>query len=76
MDGTAWRHAAQSRAPISWPPLYTPNAGVVLDVIDKYVAEIDMLDSGDVIRVDQANCETVLPVRRSCAARRWPRVRA
>ena len=39
-------------------------AGVVLKVIDKYTGEIEMLDSGDVIRVDQAHCETVLPVWR------------
>lgn len=35
--------------------------GVVERVIDKYVGEISMLDSGDVIRIDQAELETVLP---------------
>jgi len=37
-------------------------AGVVLKVIDTYTAEIEMVDSGDIIRVDQTHCETVLPV--------------
>ena len=37
-------------------------AGVVLKVIDTYTAEIEMIDSGDIIRVDQTHCETVLPV--------------
>ena len=35
--------------------------GVVERVRDKYVAEVCMLDSGDVVRVDQAQLETVLP---------------
>jgi DNA/RNA-binding protein KIN17 len=35
--------------------------GVVEREIDKYVGEISMLDSGDVIRIDQAELETVLP---------------
>lgn len=35
--------------------------GVVDKVIGKYVGEICMLDSGDVIRIDQAELETVLP---------------
>jgi DNA/RNA-binding protein KIN17 len=30
-------------------------------VIGKYVAEVVMLDGGDVIRIDQAELETVLP---------------
>lgn len=30
-------------------------------MIDKYVGEIAMLDSGDVVRVDQAQLETVIP---------------
>lgn len=30
-------------------------------VVDKYIGEIAMLDSGDVIRVDQAELETVIP---------------
>ena len=30
-------------------------------MIDRYVGEISMLDSGDVIRVDQAQLETVIP---------------
>jgi DNA/RNA-binding protein KIN17 len=35
--------------------------GVVEKVIDRYVGEISMLDSGDVLRVDQAQLETVIP---------------
>lgn len=30
-------------------------------VIDKTVGELTMLDSGDVLRVDQAQLETVIP---------------
>jgi DNA/RNA-binding protein KIN17 len=30
-------------------------------VIDRYVGEISMLDSGDVVRVDQEQLETVIP---------------
>lgn len=30
-------------------------------MIDRYVGEVSMLDSGDVIRVDQAELETVIP---------------
>lgn len=30
-------------------------------MVGKYVGEISMLDSGDVIRIDQAELETVLP---------------
>ena len=30
-------------------------------VIDRYVGELQMLDSGDILRVDQAELETVLP---------------
>lgn len=35
--------------------------GVVDKVIGKYVGEVSMLDSGDVIQIDQAELETVLP---------------
>ncbi len=35
--------------------------GEVTRVIDKYVGEITMLGSGDVVRVDQAQLETVIP---------------
>lgn len=37
--------------------------GVVLKVIDTFVAELRMLDSGVKVRVDQAELETVIPVR-------------
>eukprot|EP00879_Flechtneria_rotunda_P011949 GHRR01012480.1.p2 GENE.GHRR01012480.1~~GHRR01012480.1.p2 ORF type:complete len:164 (+),score=67.56 GHRR01012480.1:766-1257(+) len=40
---------------------YYKQKGVVWKVIDRYVGEISMLDSGDVIRIDQAELETVLP---------------
>lgn len=35
--------------------------GVVDRVVGKYIAEVCMLDSGDVLRIDQAELETVLP---------------
>jgi hypothetical protein len=35
--------------------------GVVEKVVDRFVGEVAMLDSGDVLRVDQAQLETVLP---------------
>ena len=35
--------------------------GVVEQVFDKYIGELSMLGSEDVIRVDQAELETVLP---------------
>lgn len=35
--------------------------GVVDRLVDKYVGEIEMSDSGDVIRVDSAQLETVIP---------------
>jgi hypothetical protein len=35
--------------------------GVVEKIIDKFIGEISMLGSGDVIRVDQAQLETVIP---------------
>ncbi|KAG1664589.1 hypothetical protein FOA52_012532 [Chlamydomonas sp. UWO 241] len=40
---------------------YYKAKGTVERVIDKYVGEISMADSGDVVRVDQAQLETVLP---------------
>jgi len=40
---------------------YYKQKGVVEQVIDKYIGEVSMLGSGDVIRVDQAELETVLP---------------
>ncbi len=35
--------------------------GVVKKVFDKYVGLIRMLDSGDVLKIDQAHLETVIP---------------
>jgi len=40
---------------------YYKQKGVVEKVLNKYVGEIAMLGSGDVVRVDQAQLETVLP---------------
>lgn len=40
---------------------YYKKKGVVNKVIDKYVGEIQMLDSKHVLRVDQAELETVIP---------------
>ncbi|XP_054822717.1 KIN17-like protein [Prosopis cineraria] len=40
---------------------YYKQKGVVLKVIDKYVGEIEMLESKHVLRVDQAELETVIP---------------
>ena len=40
---------------------YYKEKGVVERVVDKYVGEIRMLQSGDIIRVDQEQLETVLP---------------
>ncbi|KAK7276795.1 hypothetical protein RIF29_17941 [Crotalaria pallida] len=40
---------------------YYKQKGVVRKVIDKYVGEIEMLDSKHVLRVDQAELETVIP---------------
>lgn len=38
-----------------------PLQGVVERVVDTFVGEIAMLGSGDVVRVDQAQLETVIP---------------
>jgi hypothetical protein len=44
------------------PPLRASlTQGVVSKVVDKYVGELVMNDSGDVLRVDQTELETVLP---------------
>ncbi|XP_027331537.1 KIN17-like protein isoform X1 [Abrus precatorius] len=40
---------------------YYKQKGVVQKVIDKYVGEIEMLESKHVLRVDQAELETVIP---------------
>ncbi|ESW27360.1 hypothetical protein PHAVU_003G195200 [Phaseolus vulgaris] len=40
---------------------YYKQKGVVRKVIDKYVGEIEMLESKHVLRVDQAELETVIP---------------
>lgn len=38
---------------------YYKKKGVIRSLPDQYVAEVEMLDSGDVLRVDQAELETV-----------------
>jgi DNA/RNA-binding protein KIN17 len=43
------------------PAAPCPPQGVVERVIDRYVGEISMMGSGDVVRVDQAELETVIP---------------
>jgi DNA/RNA-binding protein KIN17 len=40
---------------------YYKQKGTVLRVIDSYIAEIEMSGSGDIVRVDQAELETVIP---------------
>ncbi|KAF8387997.1 hypothetical protein HHK36_026663 [Tetracentron sinense] len=40
---------------------YYKQKGVVLKVIDRFVGEIEMLDSKHVLRVDQVELETVIP---------------
>ena len=40
---------------------YYKKKGLVVEAPTPYVGEIEMLDSGDVLRVDQAQLETVLP---------------
>lgn len=40
---------------------YYKQKGVVQKVVSKYVAEIKMIDSGHVLRIDQQELETVLP---------------
>lgn len=36
--------------------------GVVLEVIDRYSGKIKLLDSGEKVKLDQAHCETVIPL--------------
>lgn len=40
---------------------YYKQKGTVMRVIDRYIGEIEMSGSGDVVRVDQAELETVIP---------------
>ncbi len=41
--------------------LSTISLGVVKKVIDKYVALVKMIDSGDLLKLDQGQLETVIP---------------
>jgi hypothetical protein len=49
---------------------YYKKKGEIVGVVDQYVAEVEMLDSGDVLRIDQAQLETVckLPTPRMLPA--------
>lgn len=40
---------------------YYKQKGVIKRIVDSYLAEIEMLNSKDIVRVDQAELETVLP---------------
>lgn len=40
---------------------YYKQKGLVTKVIDSFIGEIEMLGSGDIVRVDQAELETVVP---------------
>eukprot|EP00884_Botryococcus_braunii_P011436 jgi/Botrbrau1/20293/Bobra.31_1s0071.1 len=40
---------------------YYKKKGKVIKLVSKYLAQIQMLDSGDILQVDQAQLETVLP---------------
>lgn len=40
---------------------YYKQKGVIRKVIDGFVAQVEMLNSGDIIQIDQAELETVLP---------------
>ena len=42
-------------------PDYYKKKAVVESIVSTYVAEVSMMDSADVLRVDQAQLETVLP---------------
>jgi DNA/RNA-binding protein KIN17 len=56
-DGIVVKIMAKELAPQG----YYKAKGVVRAVVDRYVAEVSLLEGGDVIRVDQAQLETVLP---------------
>jgi DNA/RNA-binding protein KIN17 len=40
---------------------YYKQKGEVQELIDRYIAQIKMIDSGDVLRLDQSQLETVIP---------------
>lgn len=55
---------------------YYKKKGLVLRVIDRFIGELRMCEGGDVIRIDQAQVETVIPkVRPACALLRRARAR-
>lgn len=43
---------------------YYKKKGVVRRLVDRFTGEVEMLDGGDVLRLDQADCETVRASRR------------
>lgn len=45
-------------------PEYYKQKGEIVDIVDQYVAEIEMLDSGDLLRIDQSQLETVCDLLR------------
>ena len=40
-------------------PAYYKQKGEVVGIVDQYVAEVEMMQSGDVLRIDQSQLETV-----------------
>jgi len=40
---------------------YYKQKGVVKKVMDKYIAVVKMIDSGDILKIDQSQLETVIP---------------
>lgn len=40
---------------------YYKKKGIVIDIIDKYIGEIKMIENGDILRIDQDYLETVIP---------------
>ena len=40
---------------------YYKKKGIVLNVIENFIGEIEMLDNGDILRIDQSDLETVIP---------------
>jgi len=40
---------------------YYKKKGTIKDIKDKFIAIVDMIDSGDVLKLDQAHLETVIP---------------
>lgn len=41
---------------------YYKQKGVVTEVIDRYAAKVKLLETGEKLKLDQAHCETVIPI--------------